>query len=64
MQKIKICVNGSHEWKKALRSICVSKSVTTKQINSQKYANFLGKCNYGNMYYGNHQGQIILEAKN
>ena len=54
--------DGSN-WRKALKSIS-QKSVTTKQINSQKYANFLAKCNYGNMYYGSHQGQIILEVKN
>ena len=60
--KYKIMCDGSN-WRKALKSIS-QKSVTTKQINSQKYANFLGKCNYGNMYYGSHQGQIILEVKN
>ena len=58
----KILCDGSN-WQKALRSIQTKKSVTTKQIQPQRFANFLQKCDLGAMYYGQHQGQIILEAK-
>ena len=59
--KYKIMCDGSN-WRKALKSIS-QKSVTTKQIQPQRFANFIQKCDLGAMYYGNHQGQIILEAK-
>ena len=58
----KILCDGSN-WQKALRSIQTKKSITTKSIQPQRFTNFLAKSDLGVMYYGNHQGQIILEAK-
>ena len=64
MNQIKFSGHSGVDFRKNLRLLArLQKPLTTKAIQSQKFENFLASSKFGSMYYGNHQGQILVEVK-